>query len=251
MDKQEAKERIEKLRRYIDDMRYRYHVLNDPKVTDADYDSLMNELVDLEAEFPEFGDKNSPSQKVGGQPAKSFKNVEHDVPMLSLNDAFNEEEIKAWYERISRLVNHHLVDQSGFYCEVKMDGLAISLIYEDGELMRGLTRGNGYVGEDITQNIKTIRAIPLTLRRRSKYYNQAKGKRLIVRGEAYMPVKSFEALNEERKRSARRGLHRPPPLRTHQRRTPGRRPEPLRQPPQRRRRLAAPARPENHRLSQS
>lgn len=198
MNKEEVKTRIEKLRKYIDDIRYRYHVLDEPGVTDADYDSLMRELVELEREYPEFYDSNSPSQKVGGVPLKEFKRVPHEYPMLSLNDAFSPEELHAWYDRISRLVNHGTVDQSGFYCEIKMDGLAVSLIYESGELVCGLTRGDGRIGEDITQNIKTINAIPLRLREESKYYHEALTKRVIVRGEAYMPIASFLALNKER-----------------------------------------------------
>lgn len=200
MTKEEAKQRIEKLRKYIDEMRYRYHVLDDPGITEADYDSLMRELVGLEEQYPEFYDKNSPSQKIGGQALKEFKQVKHEVPMLSLGDAFSEGEFLAWYERIGRLVNRKIIDRSGFYCEIKMDGLAVSLIYENGELVSGQTRGNGLIGEDITGNIKTIRSIPLRLREKSKYYNLAKRNRLIIRGEAYMPIKSFLALNEERKK---------------------------------------------------
>jgi len=195
MTKAEAKLRIEKLRKYIDEIRYRYHVVNDPTVTDADYDSLMEELVGLEREYPEFYSVNSPSQKVGGEPVKEFKSVTHAAPMLSLNDAFNEEEMKDWYERMVRLVGEKEIEDSGFYCELKMDGLAVSLIYENGELIYGATRGDGYVGEDITQNLKTVRAIPLTLRKESKYYTN---NRVEIRGEVFMPIKSFEALNLKR-----------------------------------------------------
>ncbi|MEK9155762.1 MAG: NAD-dependent DNA ligase LigA [Patescibacteria group bacterium] len=200
MNKQEAKERIEKLRRYIDDMRYRYHVLNEPGVTDADYDSLMAELVKLEEEHPEFADPDSPSQKIGGAPAKEFKSARHEVPMLSLNDAFNEEDLLIWCQRISRLVNSGAIEKSGFYAEMKMDGLAISLIYENGRLARGLTRGDGRVGEEITRNLKTVRSIPLALREESKYYKDALRRRVIVRGEVYLPTASFLALNEERRK---------------------------------------------------
>lgn len=191
----EVKNRVEKLRKVIDDLRYRYHVLNDPTVTDAQYDSLMRELVQLEQQFPTLYDPNSPSQKVGGQPLKSFKNITHQSPMLSLNDAFNEQEMQDWYERISRLVGEKAVADSGFYAEIKMDGLACGLVYEKGELIYGATRGNGLVGEDITQNIKTIKAIPLKLRQESKYYTN---QRIEIRGEVYMPIKAFESLNQER-----------------------------------------------------
>lgn len=196
--KQEAKIRIDKLRRYIDEMRYRYHVLDDPTVTDADYDSLMHELVELETRFPDFYDPNSPSQKVGGKPLKKFKNVVHQYPMISLNDAFDEKEIKDWRDRSVKLVGEKAIGESGYYCEIKMDGLAISLVYENGFLSYAATRGDGYVGEDITNNIKTIKAIPLKLREESKYWDMAKSSRIEIRGEIYMPKTSFSALNGER-----------------------------------------------------
>ncbi|HOX41319.1 MAG TPA: NAD-dependent DNA ligase LigA [bacterium] len=199
MNKAEAKERILKLRKYIDEMRYRYHVLDDPTITDAEWDSLMHELIALEEEFPEFQDPNSPSQKVGGKPLDKFESMRHETPMLSLNDAFNEGELQSWYERIARLVPKKTVDDSGFFCEIKMDGLAIELIFEKAELKHALTRGDGITGEDITNNIKAIRAIPLKLRESSKYIEKARGK-IIIRGEIYMPTKSFEMLNKERKR---------------------------------------------------
>lgn len=198
--KDEAKKRIEKLRKYIEKLRYEYHVLDKPSATDAQWDQLMRELVGLETEFPEFYDKNSPSQKVGGEPLKKFKTVPHKYPMLSLNDSFNEQELTAWYERMARLVGEAPIKKSGFYCELKMDGLATSLVYENGELSYALTRGNGRVGEDITENIKTVKAIPLKLREESKLFNTVKNKRIEIRGEVYMPTSSFEALNAERKR---------------------------------------------------
>lgn len=198
ISKSEVKERIEKLRKVIDETRYRYHVLNDPTVTDADYDSLMKELVELEQKYPEFYDANSPSQKIGGEPLKKFKTVPHKYPMLSLNDAFDEIEIKSWYDRAARLVGEEAINKAGFYCELKMDGLAVSLVYEKGELAYALTRGDGKVGEDVTSNIKTIKSIPLKLRDKSKYFNLVKNKRIEIRGEVYMPTSSFEVLNKER-----------------------------------------------------
>lgn len=197
MDKAQAKIRIDKLRKYIDDVRYRYHVLNDPTVTDADYDSLMEELVALEREFPEFADPNSPSQKVGGAPVKSFPSIRHQVPMISLNDAFDEKEMQEWYGRLEKLAPNE-VKSSGFFCEIKMDGLAVSLVYEKGELVYAATRGDGVTGEVVTENIKTIRSIPLVLRPESKYYDFAKSHRVEIRGEIYMPIRSFTALNKER-----------------------------------------------------
>ncbi|MFA6963394.1 MAG: NAD-dependent DNA ligase LigA [Patescibacteria group bacterium] len=194
MIKSEAKIRIEKLRKYIDEVRYRYHVLDDPSVTDADYDSLMRELVQLESEFPDFADPNSPSQKVGGKPLKKFENRKHQFPMISLNDAFDQAEMKDWYDKMARLVGEKSIDKSGYYCEIKMDGLAVSLVYEKGNLAYALTRGDGATGEDITNNIKTIRAIPMQLR--DSEFNNID--RIEIRGEIYMPIKSFEALNTER-----------------------------------------------------
>ncbi len=201
MNKTDAKNRIIKLRSYIDTVRYRYHVLDDPAVTDADYDSLMRELVKLEAEFPEFTDANSPSQKVGGEPLKKFEKVTHTTPMISLNDAFDEAEMTEWYEKVLRLADKE-VKKSGFYTEIKMDGLAVSLIYENGFLLTGATRGDGKVGEKVTENLKTIRSIPLKLREDSKYYDFILNKRVEIRGEVYLPLKSFEALNDERRKKS-------------------------------------------------
>jgi DNA ligase (NAD+) len=201
MNKEEAKIRIDKLRSYIDDMRYRYHVLDEPGITDADYDSLMEELVKLEREFPEFYSAVSPSQKVGGKPLSSFKSVKHQYPMVSLNDAFDEKEMQDWLERMNRLVGSEKISKSGFFCEIKIDGLAVSLVYENGELVYGATRGDGVTGEDITENLKTIKSIPLTLRKESKYYDFAKSHRVEIRGEVFMPIESFKALNEERMKS--------------------------------------------------
>lgn len=198
MNKDEVKIRIEKLRGYIDDMRYRYHVLDDPTVTDADYDSLMVELVKLEREWPEFFDANSPSQKVGGKVSERFQSVAHQFPMISLNDAFDEAEMKDWYERMARIVGARVIDSSGFYCEIKMDGLAISLVYENGVLDHALTRGDGLVGEDITNNIRVIKSIPLKLREDSKYFEFAENHRVEIRGEIYMPIASFDDLNKIR-----------------------------------------------------
>lgn len=189
---QDVIERVEKLRTVIDDLRYRYHVLDDPTVTDADYDSLMRELVGYEEQYPELQTPDSPSHRVGGKPLDKFRPIEHMYPMLSLTDAFNEEEMRAWETRMKRLVPN---GNYSYYAEVKVDGLALSLVYEDGVLQTGATRGDGRVGEDVTNNIKTIRAIPLRLRTTDKV---DLSKRIEVRGEVYMPRKAFEALNKER-----------------------------------------------------
>lgn len=196
----EIKARIEKLRKYIDEMRYQYHVLDNPSISDAEWDHLMRDLIQFEEQYPEFYDKNSPSQKVGGEPLKAFKQITHQYPMRSLNDAFTEEEMTSWYGRMARLVGEDTINKSGFYCELKMDGLATSLVYENGELLYAVTRGDGKVGEDITTNVKTIKSLPLKLRENSKYYSLTNNKRVEIRGEVYMPISSFEALNDERKK---------------------------------------------------
>ncbi len=187
-------DRVHKLRTHIDELRYRYHVLDDPTVTDAEFDSLMRELVGYETEYPELQSPDSPSQRVGGEPLKKFTQVTHTYPMLSLNDAFNEDELRQWETRMKRIVPR---SDYAYYTEVKMDGLAISLIYEDGILTTAATRGDGYTGEDVTQNIKTIRAIPLRLRVTPQTKSYLSGV-VEVRGEVYMPKKAFETLNKER-----------------------------------------------------
>lgn len=186
---EQASNRAEKLKKTIRDYRYRYHVLNDPKVTDNIYDSLTNELKVIEERFPDLLTPDSPTQRVGGVPLDKFRKVSHKYPMLSLNDSFSEDEVKKWLERVTKLDSK--VPGRELYCELKMDGLACSLLYQDGVLVRAATRGDGHTGEDITQNIKTIKAIPLKLR--GSYPSE-----LEVRGEVYMPLKSFEKLNKER-----------------------------------------------------
>lgn len=185
----DAHKRIEKLRDQIEDLRYRYHVLNDPAVTDDMYDSLSRELRELEGQFPQFRDPNSPTNRVAGQALDKFVKVPHAVPMLSLNDVFNKDELAAWEKRISKLLPAST--QIEYYCELKLDGLAVSLIYERGIFVRGATRGDGRLGEDITQNLKTIRSIPLQLR----------GKNvptlLEVRGEVVMRKEILKELNRK------------------------------------------------------
>ncbi|MDP3985526.1 MAG: NAD-dependent DNA ligase LigA [bacterium] len=217
MTKPETKKRIEKLREEINRYRYEYHVLDRLEISEAALDSLKHELFKLEQEFPEFVTPDSPTQRVGGKPLPHFKKVKHELPMLSMEDVFAEEELQAWFERTKRVYPRGKFD---FFAEVKMDGLAVSLVYEDGYLMIGATRGDGRVGEDVTQNLKTIDAIPLRLRRPSeqeiemyikKFGERIDGKkmrkilktlagRIEVRGETYMTKKVFEALNKEQKR---------------------------------------------------
>jgi DNA ligase (NAD+) len=187
MEKMEAKKRIAKLVDQIEDLRYRYHVLNDPAVTDDIKDSLEKELKQLEQQFPEFIDRNSPVNRVSGEPLDKFKKVKHAHRMLSLNDVFSFEELRAWEVRIKKLLNPKL--KFSYFAELKLDGLAVSLIYEDGEFVRGATRGDGQIGEDITQNLRTVQSIPLRLRK--KIPGQVE-----VRGEALMSKKTWIALNK-------------------------------------------------------
>lgn len=182
----QAAKRIVKLRDQIEDLRYRYHVLNDPKVTDDVYDSLSKELRALEQQFPQFLDSNSPTNRVAGQPLAKFTKVQHSVPMLSLNDAFGKEEVEAWENRLTKLLPAG--KKLEYFAELKLDGLAVSLVYEDGVFVRGATRGDGKIGEDITQNLRTIRSIPLQLRGKFPDY-------LEVRGEAIMRKEVLAALN--------------------------------------------------------
>jgi len=193
MDKNEAKKRIKVLRREIDENRYRYHVLDAPRVSDAIDDSLKHELKKLEEQYPDLVTADSPTQRVGGEPLPKFEKVKHEKPMLSLNDIFDFEELKAWEKRLERLVGKTDLEKSGYYCELKMDGLAVSLEYRNGVLVRGATRGNGKVGEDVTNNLKTINSIPLKLRKNTQ------GK-ILVRGEVYFTKRDFEALNTRQKK---------------------------------------------------
>jgi DNA ligase (NAD+) len=183
----DARTRVEELREKINHHAYRYHVLDDPEISDVEYDELMRELRALEEEFPELVAPDSPTQRVGGRPSELFAPVRHRTPMLSLDNAFSWEELDAWGKRVDRIVGR----RADFVCELKIDGLAVSLTYQDGVYTRGATRGDGFVGDDITANIRTIRALPMRLR------GDRPPEFLEVRGEVYLPVKAFEHLNEE------------------------------------------------------
>ncbi|MGB7999965.1 MAG: NAD-dependent DNA ligase LigA [Anaerobacillus sp.] len=180
--------RIEELRQLLNQYNYEYHVLDQPSVPDAEYDRMMNELLDLEEANPELQTEDSPTQRVGGPPIEGFQKVEHRVSMLSLGNAFGEEDLKDF----DRRVRDRIGEDFSYVCELKIDGLAVSLIYEEGLFVRGATRGDGTVGEDITQNLKTIPAIPLRL---------SENVSMEVRGEAYMPKPSFVKLNENREKN--------------------------------------------------
>ncbi len=200
LTKEEAKKRIEKLRKEIQHHDYLYYVLNKPEISDAAYDSLKRELIELEKQFPEFITPDSPTQRVGGPPLKEFKKVRHKIPMLTLQDAFSKEEMRDWLKRMERLLTPSEFKNLDFFAELKMDGLATSLIYKDGILVRGATRGDGFTGEDITQNVKTIKCIPLRLRLEALPKKYRAPKEIEIRGEIYMTKKAFEELNKEQKR---------------------------------------------------
>ncbi len=184
----EMAERVEELRKVLNQYGYEYYVLDRPSVPDSEYDRLMNELIQIETDHPELLTPDSPTQRVGGAPLDAFVKVTHDTPMLSLGNVFSKEELVEWTERIEKDLGH----TPTFVAELKFDGLAVSLKYEDGRLTRGATRGDGTTGEDITQNLKTIRSIPLRLNEDVTFE---------VRGEAYMPKRSFKQLNDERERA--------------------------------------------------
>jgi len=212
MNKPEAEKRIKKLRAEIDRHRYAYHVLDKSDISDAAHDSLKHELATLEARYPELVTPDSPTQRVGGEPLPSFKKVEHSQRMLSLNDAFSFDEIKEWVSRLERHLGHSFKKE--FFAEIKADGLAVNLIFEDGVFVRGATRGDGTIGEDVTENLKTIDAIPLRLESRlispvvggSAHVVETGIARALqglfeVRGEVYMKKKNFDALNKKQKKA--------------------------------------------------
>ncbi len=178
----EAKNRIEQLTKMLNDANYRYYVMDDPVMQDFEYDHLLRELEDLEKEYPQFAQQDSPTARVGGEALSKFDKVVHPVPLMSLQDVFSMEEMEDFLQKI--IDNHPGTE---FTVEPKIDGLSVALEYENGQFVRGATRGDGNVGEDVTQNLKTIHSIPMTIPNAPAH--------LIVRGEVYMPKKSFEKLN--------------------------------------------------------
>jgi len=182
---EEAKDRVQELVPLLNQYSYEYYVLDNPSIPDEDYDQLYRELVTIEETYPELRQQDSPTQRVGGAPLEGFSKVEHETPMLSLSNVFNFEELKDFDERVRR----NTLDDISYHCELKIDGLAVSLRYENGKLTRAATRGDGTVGEDITNNVRAIKPIPLTLR---------SDVTIEARGEIYMPKKSFVNLNQRR-----------------------------------------------------
>lgn len=186
-------QQIEKLRTTLRHHEYLYHVMDAPEIPDAEYDRLMQELKDLEEQYPELITSDSPTQRIGAAPLTAFEQVRHEIPMLSLDNVFDEESYLAFDKR----VRDRLKESQDLVvcCELKLDGLAVSLLYENGELVRAATRGDGTTGENITSNIRTIGAIPLRL------FGENIPARIEIRGEVFMPQKGFEKLNEEARRT--------------------------------------------------
>ena len=185
MFKSEVKQRIEQLKKEINYHRYLYHVLDKQEISDSALDSLKHELFNLEQKYPQFITADSPTQRISGEALKEFKKIKHQKPMLSLNDAFARQEVKDWLERLKKFIQNtkYKIQNTAFYCEAKIDGLAVSLIYQDGVFVRGATRGDGQIGEDVTQNLKTIESIPLKLE---------KPVNCEVRGEVYITKQNFK-----------------------------------------------------------
>lgn len=189
MEQDTAARRLQELRQLIEEHNYYYHVQDEPRISDAQFDLLMKELLALEALFPGLVSEDSPSRRIGGPPLAYFAEVRHAVPMLSLENAFSAEELTAFYRRLQKILG---IEQITLVGEPKIDGLAVSLYYEEGKFVRGATRGDGYRGEDITANLQTIWSLPLRLRERVSAE---------VRGEVYMPLRGFARLNRERQQA--------------------------------------------------
>ena len=186
----EPKDRVDWLREQIRHHNYRYHVLDDPEVPDAEYDRLVRELQALEADHPDLVTPDSPTQRVGAEPVSAFGTVQHVVPMLSLDNAFTEEELEDFHRRVTDRLGIDIETDLAYAAEPKLDGAAVSLLYRDGQLVQGATRGDGTTGEDITHNVRTIEAVPLRL------YGQGFPEVLEVRGEVFMPLEGFNAFNK-------------------------------------------------------
>ena len=188
MNKNEAKKQIKKLRDEINFHNYKYYVENNPVISDYEYDMLLKKLETLETQFPDLITPDSPTQRIGGEPLKGFKTVEHKIAMLSLNNAYSYDELREFDERIKKNIGN-----VEYVCEPKIDGVSIALIYENGVFVRGATRGDGIKGDDVTANLKTIRSIPLRLHG-SELQNAE------VRGEVFFPVSSFKKFNKEQEK---------------------------------------------------
>lgn len=193
---QDVESKIESLRDEIRHHEYRYYVLDDPEISDAEFDRLMNDLKKLEAEHPQLITPDSPTQRVGGKPREGFVKVAHSIPMLSLDNAYNEEELRNWERRVHELSGRKDIE---YVCELKLDGMSLALRYEAGKLVRGITRGDGSTGEDVTANVRTVRSIPLSIPV-EKLKRAGIPPDFEVRGEMLMPIASFTKMNEEREK---------------------------------------------------
>jgi len=187
MTSEQAQERIKQLIAVINQHNYNYYALSNPTISDYDFDMLLEELQQLESEFPQFADEHSPTKRVGGAITKNFDTVKHKYPMLSLSNSYSKEEIADFENRIKKLVDGDIE----YVCELKYDGVAIGITYKNGKLDRAITRGDGVQGDDITENVKTIRSIPLQLK--GDFPDEFE-----IRGEVFMPHKVFEQLNKEK-----------------------------------------------------
>ena len=192
----DVEKKIEALREKIRHHEYLYYVLDQPKISDAEFDKLMRELKFAEAQHPELLTADSPTQRVGGRPREGFLKVRHSSPMLSLDNTYNEEELRDWERRVHELSGRKDVD---YVCELKLDGMSLALLYEDGKLARGITRGDGTVGEDVTLNVRTVRSVPLSIAK-EKLKKAGIPANFEVRGELLMPTAAFKKVNEERER---------------------------------------------------
>ncbi|MCB0101331.1 MAG: NAD-dependent DNA ligase LigA [Anaerolineales bacterium] len=186
--------RYEELKAQVNFHNYRYHVLDAPVISDLEYDRLLNELKKIESDHPDWITPDSPTQRAGAKPSEKFEKVRHPAPILSLANAFGADDARAWFERIKKLDDR--VEKAKFVVEPKIDGLSVVLHYHDGQFVQGATRGDGEVGEDITSNLRTVRAIPLKIPVENKKWKGSLPKQLVVRGEAFIPIKEFENLNK-------------------------------------------------------
>ncbi len=192
-----ANKKIEALRERIRHHEYRYYVLDDPEISDAEFDRLMSELKQLEAGHPELITADSPTQRVGGKPREGFVKAPHSSPMLSLDNTYSEDELRNWERRVHELTGRKDIE---YVCELKLDGMSLALRYEGAKLVRGITRGDGTTGEDVTLNVRTVRSIPLSIFS-ERLKKAGLPPNFEVRGELLMPIASFKRMNEEREKT--------------------------------------------------
>ncbi|HSS99552.1 MAG TPA: NAD-dependent DNA ligase LigA, partial [Terriglobales bacterium] len=194
--KKPVENNIEALREKIRHHEYLYYVLDDPKISDTEFDVLMNELKQLESENPKLITPDSPTQRVGGKPREGFVKAPHSSPMLSLDNTYNEEDLRDWERRVHELTGRKDIE---YVCELKLDGMSLALRYEDGHLTHGITRGDGSIGEDVTLNVRTVRSVPLSISK-EKLKKAGMPANFEVRGELLIPLNSFKRMNEEREK---------------------------------------------------